>query len=221
MPGSRKKPYLDMKWTVTVLVLTLVVALPLGVYFSLDHQARQLSQSQAQALTNVISTFRGYYATNVAGRILSGGGTVTLSENYHEIQGGVPIPATLSIELGSAIAKDYGEGVKMSFTADASFLNRNRPAADAFQLEALKAFRSDEGLKNYSRFIPGPNGERMRLAVPVAWDRPAWRATTCTLTLPSRPGRSVTFAVSRKYMSTCNQYLQATASLPNNLGPRT
>lgn len=92
------------RWTTLTLILTLVVVVPLGIYFSLDYQARKMSRDEAQSLTNVISIFRSYYATNVAGRILSGGGQVTLSENYHQIQDGVPIPATLSIELGAAIA---------------------------------------------------------------------------------------------------------------------
>jgi PAS domain S-box-containing protein len=155
-------------WALAILFLTLVVALPSGIYFSLIHQAEQRSQREAQALSSVVSVFRAYYATNVAGRIISGGGKVTLSENYHQITGGVPIPATLSIELGEAIAKASGEDtLSMSFVSDAPFLNRKRLAADAFQLEALKAFRTDETLEQFSRFEATASGDRLRWAVPV------------------------------------------------------
>jgi two-component system sensor histidine kinase/response regulator len=150
------------------MLLMLVVALPLSIYFSLASQAELRSQREAQALSSVVSIFRAYYATNVAGRILSGGGQVTLSENYHQIPGGVPIPATLSIELGDAITKASGEtGFAMAFVSDAHFLNRKRPAADAFQLEALKAFRADEKLAKFSRFDTTAQGELLRWAVPV------------------------------------------------------
>ena len=92
--------------TILTLILTLAMVVPLGIYFSFDCQSRKMSQYESQSLKKIISIFRSYYATNVAGHILSGDGQVTLSENYHQIRGGVPIPATLSIELGAAIAKN-------------------------------------------------------------------------------------------------------------------
>ena len=155
-------------WAVWLLVLTLTVVVPLGIYLSLSKQAEARSQREAQALSTVVSVFRSYYATNVAGRILANSGQVTLTEKYHDVPGGVPIPATLSIELGAAIAKASGEtGFVMSFVSDAPFLHRERPPADAFQLEALKAFRSNSELKKYSRFDATADGERLRWAVPV------------------------------------------------------
>ena len=173
------------RFTIGTLLLTLVLFVPVGIYFSLDFQSRKLSRDEAQSLTNVISIFRSYYATNVAGRIISGGGQVTLSENYHQIQGGVPIPATLSIELGQAIAKNYGDGgLKMFFVSDAPFLNRNRTPADKFQLSALEAFRSDEKLKNYSSFNTTATGEHLRFAVPV---RMGEACVACHNTHPDSP----------------------------------
>jgi two-component system sensor histidine kinase/response regulator len=155
-------------WMLAALLLTVVVALPVGIFYSLTHQAEQRAQREAQALSSIISVFRAYYATNVAGRIQSGGGQVTLSENYHQIPGGVPIPATLSIELGEAITQASGQtGFAMAFVSDAHFLNRQRPAADAFQLEALRAFRADEQLAKFSRFDTTAQGELLRWAVPV------------------------------------------------------
>ena len=142
------------------LLLTLVVALPLGIYFSLVQQAEQRSQREAQALSSVVSVFRAYHATKVTERILSGDGRVNLSENYHQIPGGVPIPATLSIELGDAIAKASGEtGFSVAFVSDAPFLNRQRLATEPFQLETLRAFRADEKLAKFSRFDTTAQGE--------------------------------------------------------------
>ena len=159
----------ESKWSVWLLVVTMVVAVPLGMYQSLVNQAEQRSLREAQTLSTIISVFRGYYATNVAGRILGAGGApITLTDKYHETPGALPIPATLSIELADAIGKAAGDTkFAMAFVSDAPFLNRQRPSADAFQMEALKAFRSNDKLTNFSRLEAAPGGERMRWAVAV------------------------------------------------------
>ncbi len=154
---------------VWLLAITMVVAVPLGMYQSLVNQSEQRSLREAQTLSTIISVFRAYYATNIAGRIQSAGGaTITLTDKYHDIPGGLPIPATLSIELANAIAKAAGENkFAMAFVSDAHFLNRTRPQADTFQMEALRAFRADAKLANFSRLEGGADGERMRWAIPV------------------------------------------------------
>ena len=165
----------DKRWrsqnlfVVWLLALTMVVAVPLGMYQSLVNQSEQRSLREAQTLSSVIAVFRAYYATNVAGRILGAGGApITLTDKYHDLPGGLPIPATLSIELAGAIAKAAGENkFSMAFVSDAPFLNRKRAPADPFQMEALKAFRADSGLANFSRLEANADGERLRWAIPV------------------------------------------------------
>ena len=124
----------DKRWrsqnlfVVWLLALTMVVAVPLGMYQSLVNQSEQRSLREAQTLSSVIAVFRAYYATNVAGRILGASGApITLTDKYHDLPGGLPIPATLSIELAGAIAKAAGENkFSMAFVSDAPFLNRKR-----------------------------------------------------------------------------------------------
>ena len=166
-PNLREK--IDNRLAVWLLAFTLVVAVPLGMYQSLVNQAEQRSLREAQTLSTIISVFRTYYATNVAGRILGAGGApVTLTENYHDTPGGVPIPATLSIELGVAIAKAAADDkFSMSFVSDSPFLNRKRPPPDDFQMDALKAFRADDKRANFSRLEKSSDVDRMRWAVPV------------------------------------------------------
>ena len=166
-PNLREK--IDNRLAVWLLAFTLVVAVPLGMYQSLVNQAEQRSLREAQTLSTIISVFRTYYATNVAGRILGAGGApVTLTENYHDTPGGVPIPATLSIELGVAIAKAAADDkFSMSFVSDSPFLNRKRPPPDEFQMDALKAFREDDKRANFSRLEKSSDVDRMRWAVPV------------------------------------------------------
>ncbi|MDV7391832.1 hypothetical protein RZS08_10780, partial [Arthrospira platensis SPKY1] len=82
-------------------LLVFIVALaglPYMAYHGLQAHAEHEGLRNARLFSNVISTVRGYYSSEVAGRIMSSEGVpVILSEDYHRIQGAIPIPATLSI----------------------------------------------------------------------------------------------------------------------------
>ncbi|MBN8981340.1 MAG: adenylate/guanylate cyclase domain-containing protein, partial [Rhizobiales bacterium] len=87
------------------LVALLLLALPLAVWFDLTHLAETGLRRQASDLNSVISSVRGYYATNVVGRILSSLEPTKVVHNYESVPGAIPIPATLSLELGKVIGE--------------------------------------------------------------------------------------------------------------------
>ncbi|MFM9101694.1 MAG: hypothetical protein ACKOPS_10300, partial [Cyanobium sp.] len=58
-------------------------------------------QLQAEEISTLASGIRAYYADNVISRLQAADGKAVYSENYREVHGGIPIPATLSIELGA------------------------------------------------------------------------------------------------------------------------
>ena len=154
-----------------LLVFLLVLAGgPFVMYAALLHHAENEALKDAKAFSSVIQTIRSYYATNVSGRILANHGQVTLSERYKDIPGGVPIPATLSIELGERIRSDsVDKSLQFSFVSDAPFLRRSRAPLNEFQAEALKAFRKEVSVSEHYRVEAesqaGP--ARLRLAIPV------------------------------------------------------
>src|SRR5690349_20582544 len=85
------------------LVLAMLAGLPLAVWLDISELSKVSLQRQAEDLSSVITGIRGYYASNVVGRILSeqakGTGTAThVVHNYHDVPGAIPIPATLSLE---------------------------------------------------------------------------------------------------------------------------
>jgi adenylate cyclase len=53
----------------------------------------------------VTTRMRAYYAANVVGRILESPGATRVVHNYRDIPGAIPIPATLSLELGKVISE--------------------------------------------------------------------------------------------------------------------
>lgn len=159
------------------------VALPFVLYRALDQHTGQEALRQARAVTLVATAVRSYYTSNVVGPVNRNGGVVTLSENYHNIDGGIPIPATLAIELGNAIRERTGaRDFEFRFVSDMPFRNRVRVPLDEFQMSALRSFRQDpelgdsvhvlddltSGRGGFWRIEKGDGGaSMMRLAVPV------------------------------------------------------
>jgi hypothetical protein len=52
-----------------------------------------------------VSSGRDYYTSNVVGRVLASSGSTQVLHNYESVPGAVPIPATLSHELGRIISE--------------------------------------------------------------------------------------------------------------------
>ena len=157
------RPVLLMAGIVLVLIF-----LPFAAWVTQSERAAKRAEGDARMLSDVVSAFRSYYAQNVAGRIqAANGGPITLTDHDRDVEGGVPIPATLSIELGELISRDNADGVAMAFVSDAHFARRSRPALDAFQAEALRSFRADPALKDYVQVREDTDPRRVRLATPV------------------------------------------------------
>jgi len=98
-----------------LLVVLLLVGLPVAVWLDLTNLTRTSLNRQASDLNSIISSVRSYYASNVVGRILSAPGVATkVVHNYQEIPGAIPIPATLSLELGKVISEQQHNSLTAS-----------------------------------------------------------------------------------------------------------
>jgi PAS domain S-box-containing protein len=152
------------------LFIVVLCGLPFVGYFAMKTHAEKEALRDANQFSRLISLIRSYYNANVTQRILANNGERTvLSENYHQIDGAIPIPATLSIELGYMIReRELDDGFSMAFISDAPFLTRKREPLDPFQAEALAAFRQTPELKDMWRVVPNSQGGHdVRLAIPV------------------------------------------------------
>ena len=113
-----------MSWTLVVLVILLLAGLPVAVWLDLSNLADNNLRRQASDLNSIISSVRGYYASNVVGRILAAPGTTTkVVHDYENVPGAIPIPATLSLELGKVISKQQ-HNIAYRFVSDFPFANR-------------------------------------------------------------------------------------------------
>jgi adenylate cyclase len=151
---------------VALMILVLLVGLPVAVWLDLSNLVETNLRRQASDLNSVVSGVRGYYASNVVGRILaSPESTTRVMANYETIPGAIPIPATLSLELGRVISEQQ-QNIAYRFVSDYPFKGRSPHFLDEFETASLNQLRVDPSQK-LSEVSRGLYSERARLVVPV------------------------------------------------------
>ncbi|NER32510.1 MAG: diguanylate cyclase [Oscillatoria sp. SIO1A7] len=121
---------------VTLLCVGLGVALKGSYYLSINLVDSQAIQYARVAVKTMNEAGR-LYSSNVVDRV-NFMDDVTVSPEYHSVSGGIPNPATYTIELGERIT-DISEGVLFRLYSDYPFPNRQRTGGprDRFEREAL------------------------------------------------------------------------------------
>jgi adenylate cyclase len=154
-----------VSFVLVLLVLLLLAGLPVAVWLDLSNLVDTNLRRQAADLNSVISSVRGYYATNVVGRVLASPGTTKVVHNYQDVDGAIPIPATLSLELGRVISEQQ-QNINYRFVSDYPFKNRPTHALDQFETNALSQLRqnSKQQLAQVTNTI---FSDRVRLIAPV------------------------------------------------------
>ena len=166
------------------LIALLLAALPAAVWLDLTNLAEGALKRQANDLNSVVSSVRSYYASNVVGRILAHPGDTRVVHNYETIPGAIPIPATLSLELGKVISEQQ-QNITYRFVSDFPFKNRAPHQLDEFERSALQSLRSDPDRKIVDT-ATSLFSDRVRLVAPVLMG-PA--CVSCHNTHPESPKR--------------------------------
>lgn len=153
---------------IALFVLSLVL-LPVAVHLTLRDIASQQMQLSAEEITRIVTSVRRYYATNIVERIQAAQGQAVLTERYKSVHGGIPIPATLSIELGDLFGAAHQDTrVAYRFLSDYPFPQRQRAPLDVFQADALRTMRADRSQELITRLNNPWVGEgSFRMATPV------------------------------------------------------
>ena len=177
---------------VTLLVVLALAALPVALWFDLQRLSDHALRAQAESVNELLADVRRYYAENVVARVQSesgngdGGMPMRLAHDYAKHAGAIPIPATLSIELGQLISAREGD-VRYRFVSDATFTHRNPHDLSAFEQTALRRFRT-ETPRPEQVFSTSGNlfDQTVRLAVPVVMQEPC---VACHNSHPNSPFR--------------------------------
>jgi class 3 adenylate cyclase len=182
--ASRIKQRLAGNLSVNIGLLAIVLAgLPLAVWLDLRTLSENSLRSQVDGLATVIGSFRNYYSSNVVERVMSNHGQTIPAANFLEIPGAIPIPATLSLDLGSVL----GGANQMSyrFFSDYPFAHRAPHAFDDFERKALTDLREKRQSSVYD--VSGSVLERrVRLVTPIIMGA---TCVTCHNTSPDSPKR--------------------------------
>jgi hypothetical protein len=175
--------------TLNIVLLSIVlVGLPVAVWLDLRELSESALRRQAQALSVVIDRFREYYANNVVERVLAHpGGTVAVA-NYQDVPGAIPIPATLSLEVGNKLSETSSANhMGYRFFSDYPFPPRAFHKFDPFERDALKLLREKKETSVYD--VSGSILDRkVRLITPIKWAPAASLAITRIRTVPSAIG---------------------------------
>ncbi|MDB5604786.1 MAG: adenylate/guanylate cyclase [Bradyrhizobium sp.] len=147
------------------LIAVLLLALPVAVWLDLTNLAEVALRRQATDLNSVVSSVRSYYASNVVGRILAHPGTTQVVHNYETIPGAIPIPATLSLELGKVISEQQ-QNINYRFVSDFPFKNRAPHQLDDFEKASLQSLRNNPDQKIVDA-ASSMFSDRVRLIAPV------------------------------------------------------
>jgi len=151
------------------LLVASLVLLPVVMVSSMSGATVAQMKLQADEISTLASGIRAYYADNVIARLQAADGQAVYSENYRDVHGGIPIPATLSIELGALFDNAHSDGrIAYEFLSDYPFAKRLSKPLDPFEREALQAFRQDPQRPSYTQLKGNGLGRSTyRLATPV------------------------------------------------------
>ncbi len=170
------------------LLLAALLLLPVVMVKSIAGATAAQMKMQAEEIATLATDVRAYYADNVIARLQAAGGRAVYSENYREVHGGIPIPATLSIELGALFDNAHRDGrISYEFLSDYPFAKRLSRPLDAFEREAIQTFRKDKSRKTVTRFSGNGLGRTAyRHATPVIMRQ---ACVTCHNSHPDSPKR--------------------------------
>jgi serine/threonine protein kinase len=135
------------------LLMTLVLgsALALAYLSRLSQEVvRTTALESAAQQAELFDELNDFYSEEVVGRVKPFG--VVATHAYKTKNGTIPIPATLTIDLGQYISDRSRRGMQIRLYSDAPFLSRKEGGPrDDFEREALDSLRANPG-QPYSRF---------------------------------------------------------------------
>lgn len=168
--NALKKKLFRAESVIWLLIASLLL-LPVATFQSIAEAKKAQMLLQAREISSLTESIRTYYADNVVARLQAADGKAVFSDDYRNIHGGIPIPATLSIELGALFDRAHTDGrVSYGFMSDYPFAKRASYPLDNFEQTALKAFRNNEKLEFFDSYIKGSpfqDSSRYRFATPV------------------------------------------------------
>ncbi len=166
-PPTSVDTYRKNQYIAIGLLIIALVGLPMAVWLDIQNLTEAILANQANDLNSMISNIRRYYSTNVVARVLTDHGTPTqVLHNYEAIPGAIPIPATLSLELGKVIAEKES-AISYRFISDYPFSGRVAHPFDEFERTSLAALRQNQDPTPITQIRLAGVNSQIRLIAPI------------------------------------------------------
>ena len=150
-----------------IMLIMMLAGLPAAVWYDTQNLTAITLQNQASDLNAMITSIRSFYSSNIVNRILSAHNTpVQVTHNYEAVPGAIPLPATLSLELGRVIG-DKQSNVGYRFVSDFPFRNRAAHKLDELETRALATFREHPDKPTLIETSASGLSSQVRLISPV------------------------------------------------------
>jgi PAS domain S-box-containing protein len=154
-----------MEWLGGVL-LAMGLWMVFYTYQSSEDMVRQYATESAQTHAESVTQFRNFYTQELVPRAMKGGMEVT--HDYHSRDNALPLPATLTIDLGHYLSKVDG-GTQVRLYSDLPFPWREAERSlDDFQMQALQHLKDKpnqpfvrEELRSGTRVLRFAQADRM------------------------------------------------------------
>jgi signal transduction histidine kinase len=139
-----------------------VIGLAAGAAYTQELKAELLRETAVEDVarySEALREFRSLYTSEVVERAMSKG--LTITHEYEQIPGALPLPATLSMLLGTRLTESSGGYVRLY--SNYPFPHREGPETflDAVEIEALEQLIKNPEVPVH-RFEEGPNGWEIR-----------------------------------------------------------
>lgn len=170
----------------TFIVCTAVILAMLSVaWWHMETTRQQIFENNAltsaRSYAKTFESLRTFYTKEVVARVPAD--SVTVSHDYKNIKHGIPLPATLTIELAREVGKT-ADGFSVRLYSDYPFPWRGEPGQlDGFEMRAIQKL-SDAPGEPYYEFEKSQNGGYLRYATADVM-RPA--CVECHNTHPQTP----------------------------------
>lgn len=147
-------------------ILLGLAGLPAAVWLDLRGLSERMLQAQAVETARIIDQMRSFYASDVVQAVNGATGRVITTHDYKGVPNAIPIPATLSLELGERISGADG-AVKYRFVSDLPFKDRKPHELDAFEAHALAELRAHPQSGVASETTGSFFDRQVRIAAPI------------------------------------------------------
>jgi adenylate cyclase len=147
-------------------VLLGLAGLPLAAWLDLRNLSERMLEAQARETGRIIDQMRSFYASDVIQAVNAATGRIETRHDYKGVPNAIPIPATLSLELGERISGSDG-AVRYRFVSDLPFKDRKPHDLDAFETAALADLRTNPQAGSAVDISGSIFDRQVRIAAPI------------------------------------------------------